>query len=54
MSEDVFDILDSVGVMVIKGELGVLLRKKGYKNYKECGDRYVRNFIKGLGVKYRG
>ncbi|MGM2833670.1 DUF1456 family protein, partial [Bacillus cereus group sp. Bce025] len=24
------------------------------KNYKECGDRYARNFIKGLGVKYRG
>ncbi|MDA2423829.1 DUF1456 family protein, partial [Bacillus cereus] len=26
----------------------------GHKNYKECGDRYARNFIKGLGVKYRG
>ncbi|MCQ6525237.1 DUF1456 family protein, partial [Bacillus paranthracis] len=23
-------------------------------NYKECGDRYARNFIKGLAVKYRG
>ena len=30
------------------------LRKKGHKNYKECGDRYARNFIKGLAVKYRG
>ncbi|HFU6610489.1 DUF1456 family protein, partial [Bacillus paranthracis] len=25
-----------------------------HKNYKECGDRYARNFIKGLAVKYRG
>ncbi|PEA54780.1 cytoplasmic protein [Bacillus pseudomycoides] len=53
-SEDVLDILDSVGVKVTKGELGALLRKKGHKNYKECGDRYARNFLKGLAVKYRG
>ena len=30
-SEDVLDILDSVGVTVTKGELGALLRKKGHK-----------------------
>ncbi|WP_017154108.1 DUF1456 family protein [Bacillus bingmayongensis] len=53
-SEDVLDILDSVGVKVTKGELGALLRKKGHKNYKACGDRYARNFLKGLAVKYRG
>ncbi|WP_426980416.1 DUF1456 family protein [Bacillus pseudomycoides] len=53
-SEDVLDILDGVGVKVTKGELGALLRKKGHKNYKECGDRYARNFLKGLAVKYRG
>ncbi|HEK9101635.1 TPA: DUF1456 family protein [Bacillus pseudomycoides] len=53
-SEDVLAILDSVGVKVTKGELGALLRKKGHKNYKECGDRYARNFVKGLAVKYRG
>ncbi|PFJ16449.1 cytoplasmic protein [Bacillus cereus] len=52
-SEDVLAILDSVGVKVTKGELGALLRKKGHKNYKECGDKYARNFIKGLAVKYR-
>ena len=41
-SEDVLDILDSVGVTVTKGELGALLRKKGHKITKECGDRYAR------------
>ena len=30
-SEDVLDILDSVGVTVTKGELGALLRKKAIK-----------------------
>ncbi|WP_203363648.1 DUF1456 family protein [Bacillus sp. REN10] len=53
-SEDMLDILEDVGVIVTKGELSALLRKEGHKNYKECGDKYARNFLKGLAVKYRG
>lgn len=53
-SEDMLDILDLAGVTVTKGELSALLRKEGHKNYKECGDRYARNFLKGLAIKYRG
>ncbi|MED1265630.1 DUF1456 family protein [Bacillus mycoides] len=53
-SEDMLDILEDVGVIVTKGELSALLRKEGHKNYKECGDRYARNFLKGLAVSYRG
>ena len=52
-SEDMLEILESAGVTVTKGELGALLRKVGHKNYKECGDRYARNFLKGLAIKYR-
>jgi uncharacterized protein YehS (DUF1456 family) len=52
-SEDMLDILERAGVTVTKGELGALLRKEGHKNYKECGDRYARNFLKGLAIKYR-
>ncbi|MFC5774780.1 DUF1456 family protein [Ectobacillus antri] len=53
-TEDMLDIWDSVGIRVSKGELGALLRKKGHKNYKECGDKFARNFLKGLAVRYRG
>ncbi|AET69901.1 hypothetical protein Desor_4492 [Desulfosporosinus orientis DSM 765] len=53
-SEDIMDILREAGVMITKGELSALLRKKGHKNYKECGDKYARNFLKGLTKKYRG
>lgn len=53
-SEDMIDILKETGVIVTKGELGALLRKEGHKNYKECGDKYARNFLKGLAQKYRG
>ena len=52
-SEDMIEILEEAGVLITKGELGALLRKKGHKNYKECGDKYARNFLKGLAIKYR-
>ena len=52
-SEDMLNILDEAGITVTKGELSAVLRKEGHKNYKECGDRYVRNFLKGLALKYR-
>ena len=53
-TEDMQDIFENAGITVTKGELGALLRKEGHKNYKECGDKYARNFLKGLAVKYRG
>jgi uncharacterized protein YehS (DUF1456 family) len=53
-TEDMLDIFKKAGITVSKGELGAILRKVGHKNYKECGDKYARNFLKGLAVKYRG
>ena len=52
-SEDIIDILEEAGVYITKAELGALLRKEGHKNYVECGDRYARNFLKGLAIRYR-
>ena len=49
-SEDMLDILEDAGVIITKGELSAVLRKEGHKNYKECGDRYARNFLKGLAI----
>ncbi|KGR87020.1 DUF1456 family protein [Lysinibacillus odysseyi] len=53
-SEDVLDLLYEGGVTVSKGELGAILRSPDHKNYKECGDRFARSFLKGLTMKYRG
>lgn len=52
-SEDMIDILELAGVTVSKGELSAVFRKEGHRNYKECGDRYARNFLKGLAIRYR-
>ncbi|MBM7662162.1 uncharacterized protein YehS (DUF1456 family) [Bacillus mesophilus] len=53
-TDDILEIFLKAGIIVTKGELGALLRKEGHKNYKECGDNFARNFLKGLAVKYRG
>ena len=52
-SEEVIDILGLAGIKISKGELSAVLRKEGHKNYKESGDRYLRNFLKGLAIQYR-
>lgn len=52
-SENMLEIFELAGISVTKGELGAVLRKEGHRNYKDCGDRYVRNFLKGLAIKYR-
>ncbi|MHC5268922.1 YehS family protein [Enterococcus sp. LJL98] len=53
-SEDMLETLERAGVIVSKGEMSAILRKEGHRNYKPCGDRYARNFIKGLMLAYRG
>ncbi|MBT2657524.1 DUF1456 family protein [Bacillus sp. ISL-18] len=53
-TDDMLEIFELAGIRVSKGELGALLRKEGHKNYKECGDKFARNFLKGLALKYRG
>lgn len=52
-SEDMLEIFEGVGIFITKGEVSALLRKEGHKNYKECGDMFTRNFLKGLAFKYR-
>ena len=52
-SDDMLDILKGTGVNLSKSELSAVLRKEGQRNYKECGDRYARNFLKGLAIRYR-
>ncbi|MBM7619950.1 uncharacterized protein YehS (DUF1456 family) [Bacillus tianshenii] len=52
-TDDIIDTLAEAGVSISKSELGAFLRKKGHKNYKVCMDKYARNFLKGLALRYR-
>ncbi len=51
--EDMLEILKDAGVDLSNSELSAVLRREGQRNYKECGDRYVRKFLKGLAIRYR-
>ncbi len=53
-SEDMMEIFEEARISITKSELGAILRKEGHRNYKECGDKFARNFLKGLAIKYRG
>lgn len=53
-TEEVHEIMEDAGGRLTKSELGAVLRKEGHRNYKACGDRYVRSFLNGLKIRYRG
>ena len=52
--DDMLGILKLADADISKSELNALFRKEGHRNYKECGDQFLRNFLNGLTVRYRG
>ncbi|HUX79679.1 MAG TPA: DUF1456 family protein [Thermodesulfovibrionales bacterium] len=51
--DDMLGILKLANVDISKHELTALFRKEGHKNYNECGDQFLRKFLKGLSIRYR-
>ncbi len=51
--QDMLDIFADASFKISKAELSALFRKQGHKNYKECGDQIVRNFLQGLTIHNR-
>jgi uncharacterized protein YehS (DUF1456 family) len=52
-NEDILKIMELAYIRISKHELSALFRKPGHKNYRECKDQILRNFLKGVQVKYR-
>ena len=46
--EDMLALFRQAGVTISKAELSALFRGVGQRNYKECGDQLLRNFVRGL------
>jgi uncharacterized protein YehS (DUF1456 family) len=46
--ETMLAILGKAGVQLSKSELSSMFRAEGHRNYKPCGDQFLRNFIRGL------
>jgi uncharacterized protein YehS (DUF1456 family) len=45
---DMLALFKQAGVSLSKPELSALFRGTGQRNYKECGDQLLRNFVRGL------
>jgi uncharacterized protein YehS (DUF1456 family) len=46
--DDVIALLQRTGLTLSKTELGAFFRRPDHRNYRECGDQVLRNFLKGL------
>ena len=51
--DDIVTILNNAGFKVSTTELSAFFRKPDHKNYRNCGDQFLRNFLKGLTAKVR-
>jgi uncharacterized protein YehS (DUF1456 family) len=49
--EAMLAVMARSGVKISRSELSAMFRAKGQKNYKQCGDQFLRNFIRGLTLK---
>jgi len=46
--DDVLDMVTSVGHKTTMSQVNALFRKKDHRNYVECGDQFMRYFLKAL------
>ena len=53
-AEDVLEIMILGGLRISKHELSAFFRRPDHKHYRECNDQILRNFLKGMQLKYRG
>lgn len=51
--DDLHSIMQAADFQISKPELNALFRKAGHGNYRNCGDQWLRNFLKGLTVRLR-
>jgi uncharacterized protein YehS (DUF1456 family) len=45
---DLIAIIKKSGLEISKAELGSFFRRPDHRNYRECGDQFLRNLLKGL------
>jgi uncharacterized protein YehS (DUF1456 family) len=51
---DIIEILKLADFEITKSELSAIFRNADHRNYKECGDQILRNFLNGLIIRNRG
>jgi uncharacterized protein YehS (DUF1456 family) len=52
-ADAVLSLVNQADFRISKHELSAFFRKPGHKHYRECKDQVLRNFLKGMQLKYR-
>lgn len=52
-AEDVLEIMGLADLKISKHELSAFFRKPGHKHFRACQNQILRNFLKGMQIKYR-
>ncbi len=50
---DIVDILQDAGFRVSATEISSFFRKDDHRNFRPCGDQFLRNFLKGMTLKFK-
>jgi uncharacterized protein YehS (DUF1456 family) len=45
---DIITLIEKSGLRLSKGELSAFFRRPDHRNYRDCGDQFLRYLIKGL------
>ncbi len=45
---DIITLIEKTGLRVSKTELGAFFRRPDHRNYRDCGDQFLRHLLKGL------
>lgn len=48
---DIIDLIQASGLVVTKAELGAFFRQSDHRNFRECGDQFLRYVLKGISAK---
>ena len=51
---DMIEMMKLIKRPVSKGELSALFRRKTQRNFRPCGNQFLRNFLSGLTQRLRG
>ena len=52
-ADDLIAILALADFRISKSETSAFFRKPDHRNYRECGNQFLRNMLTGLTLKYR-
>ena len=45
---DIIELIEKSGIQITKAELSAFFRKPDHRNYRDCGNQFLRKLLKGM------